>query len=385
MSAIPKYDRATKSLSLTATSPINIALVKYWGKVHESLIIPANSSLSITIDQADLCSKTKVELIPTAEGTEPQVRLVLNGKEDKITSRIRSIIDLMRERTEGVRAHDDSGYTLTLDASELRTHSLLITSENNFATASGLASSSSGLSCLAFVLSQLYGVPESFPGEYTKFARLGSGSACRSLYGGFVQWHRGFQAIQELTEDAAKVSDQSLARAVELSQESMEWWYNNLSILICVVNPGDAQTYQKDVPSTDGMKITLETSELMKLRLEADLAQKHIDQLTGYLEARDFPKFAELTMKESNQLHAVCLDTYPPIFYMNETSRQIIKTATKLNGQGNIVAYSIDAGFHVFLFTLKEDYVKVHEAMSVLPGIDQIIITRIGREGVKLI
>jgi diphosphomevalonate decarboxylase len=61
-----------------------------------------------------------------------------------------------------------------------------ITSENNFATASGLASSSSGLSCLSFALAKLYGVKEEFEGEYSKFARMGSGSACRSLYGGFV-------------------------------------------------------------------------------------------------------------------------------------------------------------------------------------------------------
>ncbi len=64
-------------LFLTATSPINIALIKYWGKVHESLIIPANSSLSITIDQNDLCSKTLVELYSQEEA--PEIELVLNG------------------------------------------------------------------------------------------------------------------------------------------------------------------------------------------------------------------------------------------------------------------------------------------------------------------
>jgi diphosphomevalonate decarboxylase len=90
-------------------------------------------------------------------------------------------------------------------------------------------------------------------------------------------------------------------------------------------------------------------------------------------------------MRESNQLHAVCLDTYPPIFYMNETSRLIIKTATMLNMQGeNIVAYSIDAGFHVFLFCLKERQESVLEAVSTLQGIDKVIQTRIGRDGVKL-
>jgi len=63
---------------------------------------------------------------------------------------------------------------------------IIIESENNFATASGLASSSSGLSCLSFALAELFGVKEKFEGEYSTFARLGSGSACRSLFGGFV-------------------------------------------------------------------------------------------------------------------------------------------------------------------------------------------------------
>jgi diphosphomevalonate decarboxylase len=74
--AFVTYENGT--LSLSATSPINIALIKYWGKVHESLIIPANSSLSITIDQNDLCSKTLVELHSYEGGHS--IELVLNGK-----------------------------------------------------------------------------------------------------------------------------------------------------------------------------------------------------------------------------------------------------------------------------------------------------------------
>lgn len=76
-----------------------------------------------------------------------------------------------------------------------------VTSENNFATASGLASSSSGLSCLSFALAKLYGVNEDYEGEYSKFARLGSGSACRSVYGGLVKWHCGFENKDELDQN----------------------------------------------------------------------------------------------------------------------------------------------------------------------------------------
>ena len=104
------------------------------------------------------------------------------------------------------------------------------------------------------------------------------------------------------------------------------------------------------------------------------------------LDSRNFAAFAEITMKESNALHAVCLDTYPPIFYMNETSRLIIKAATTLNTDPKSprVAYSIDAGFHVFVFTLKGDAAEVLSTMQKIDGIDHIIQTRIGKDGVKL-
>ena len=74
-------------------------------------------------------------------------------------------------------------------------------SVNNFATAAGLASSASGLACLARSLAAVYGLSESYEGEFSMYARLGSGSACRSLYGGVVEWKRGFNHESELTEN----------------------------------------------------------------------------------------------------------------------------------------------------------------------------------------
>ncbi len=123
----------------------------------------------------------------------------------------------------------------------------------------------------------------------------------------------------------------------------------------------------------------------MKLRLKENVSQQNIDSMYEALESKNFSAFAEITMKESNALHAVCLDTYPPIFYMNETSRQIIKAATVLNSAGAPrVAYSIDAGFHVFVFTHKDNADEVLTTMQKIDGIDHIIQTRIGKEGVKL-
>jgi mevalonate pyrophosphate decarboxylase len=75
------------------------------------------------------------------------------------------------------------------------------------------------------------------------------------------------------------VSDRSIAVKVPISAESLQWWLDNLQIFICVVKPQGSASLQKDVPSTDGMKISLETSGLMKLRLKENVSQQNIDAM----------------------------------------------------------------------------------------------------------
>ena len=130
-----------------------------------------------------------------------------------------------------------------------------VQSVNNFATAAGLASSSSGLSCLSACLAKVYGIKEEFEGQFSMFARLGSGSACRSVYGGVVEWHRGFEAESELEEDVEGVSRRAIAKKVEFDE--LDYWIENLKIFICVVQPEEGQNEFKDIPSTEGMKLSL--------------------------------------------------------------------------------------------------------------------------------
>lgn len=93
-------------------------------------------------------------------------------------------------------------------------------------------------------------------------------------------------------------------------------------------------------------------------------------------------------MRESNQLHAICLDTLPPIFYMNNTSKQIVNTVRDLNAENphNVAAYSIDAGFHVFVFTLRQhvELVKSRIEKNVGQNLERIIETEIDRSGVVI-
>jgi len=103
------------------------------------------------------------------------------------------------------------------------------------------------------------------------------------------------------------------------------------------------------------MQLSVQTSELLKLKLDADLPSKHIEALKNALVEKNFPNFCEVVTKESNQLHAVCLDTYPPIFYMNSTSKNIAAKIKQLNYKETIAAYSCDAGYHVFVFVQRQN------------------------------
>ena len=118
------------------------------------------------------------------------------------------------------------------------------------------------------------------------YARLGSGSACRSLYGGLVQWRRGFEEQSELKNQLQEVSKRAVASKVEI--KNLPFWFNNLRILICVVKPDAGQNIFKDVPSTSGMKLSLQTSELLRLRLRENLASQHIEKLKEAMAAKDF-------------------------------------------------------------------------------------------------
>ena len=143
-------------LSITAVSPINIALIKYWGKCDETNIIPINSSLSLTLSTDDLCSTTTVSLGGSFEKNE----LVLNGVSEGFSKRIEGMLAFLTSSIpeEGAKAWDKAkGEEIIISKEELLKMKLYIESTNNFPTASGVASSSSGLSCLALCLNKIYG------------------------------------------------------------------------------------------------------------------------------------------------------------------------------------------------------------------------------------
>lgn len=202
------------------------------------------------------------------------------------------------------------------------------TRKYNIDLLSGLASSAAGYACLVKALATLYKIDDQ---EISSIARMGSGSACRSIYGGFVQWKMG----KELSgQDSIAV------------QVAPEHHWRDLRILILVVND-----HKKGTSSTSGMTRSVETSELLKYRVET-CVPKRANQMNIAIKNRDFPLFAKITMQDSNQFHAVCLDTYPPCTYLNDISHKIIKFIHQFNEYKKEIcaAYTFDAGPNACLY-----------------------------------
>jgi len=320
---------------VTVSAPTNIAVVKYWGKADAHYNTPLNDSLSVTL--SGLRATTTVAASKTFLDNE----LWLNG------SKVPDLDSNKRFRAclEGVRALaqdvvDSETGNVVVSKKEWQDMKVRVSSYNNFPTAAGLASSAAGYAALVFGLAKLMNASETFPYQLSTIARQGSGSACRSLYGGLVAWRKGSADNAWLDSKAEPIAD--------------ERSWPEMRAMIVVVSD-----MQKDIGSTTGMKTSVDTSELLSFRAE-HVVPKRMEQVQEAWLARNFNQFAKLTMQDSNQFHATCLDTYPPIFYLNDVSRSIIRLMTVYNQygvekDGNLrVGYTFDAGPNAVLYVLQQ-------------------------------
>lgn len=218
-------------------------------------------------------------------------------------------------------------------------YKLKVVSINNFPTAAGLASSAAGFAALVRSIANLYELPLS-PTELSRIARQGSGSACRSLFGGYVGWNMG------------KANDGSDSVAYEVKPAS-HWPEMRACILV-------VSAAKKGVSSTTGMQATVGTSTLFQERAASTVPMRMAEMETA-IARRDFAAFAKLTMKDSNSFHATCLDTDPPIFYMNDISRAAIKAVETINelAEDTVAAYTFDAGPNAVIYYQEKDSEKV--------------------------
>lgn len=317
--------------SASVTAPVNIATLKYWGKRDAGLNLPTNSSISVTLSQNDLRTVTTA----AASMTFSEDQVWLNGKQEdvnaskRMTTLLREMRALRRQVEDAKQADGDKNVI------PLSGYKLKIVSENNFPTAAGLASSAAGFAAFVKALADLYELPHTAD-ELSVLARQGSGSACRSLFGGYAAWNMGSKA------------DGSDSMASQIAPES-HWPDMKAAILVVSAD-------KKETPSTSGMQLTVQTSDLFKYRVEKVVPQREKDMTQAILD-RDFETFAKLTMQDSNNFHACCLDTNPPIFYLNDTSRACIRLVEDLNKLAGktIAGYTFDAGPNAVIYYLQEN------------------------------
>lgn len=312
-------------------SPSNIALAKYWGKRDVGLNLPTNGSVSITLKSYG--SFTTVEFNEAFD----RDRLILDGVEEVTvgkTDKVRRVLDEVRALT-GVTAR------------------ARVQSRNNFPTAAGLASSASGLSAVTYGAARALSV-DSSETKLSEIARKGSGSACRSLYGGFVEWVRGERA------------DGTDSVAHQLAPSS-HW---PLKALIAVVNRA-----QKNHASTGGMEHTRLTSPYFAPWVES--AQKQAAEIKAAIKARDFTKLAELAESNCIRMHTSAMASFPPVFYWQGATLDLMQKVWGLRRDGVPAFFTIDAGPNVVVVCEPQAVSRVREQLLETPGIS-VLSTDIG-------
>jgi diphosphomevalonate decarboxylase len=318
-------------LSVTARAGTNIALVKYWGKRDQALNLPATGSLSLTL--ANFGSETTVRFAPDAEAAEGGDRVSLNGApvEPGFAERVRRFLDLIRrEARVGLPAEVDT--------------------RNSVPTAAGLASSASGFAALALAASRAAGMKLS-PPELSVLARQGSGSAARSIFGGFVEMAAGEQA------DGSDACAQPLLPP--------DAWDVRLVVAITAEQA-------KAIGSTEAMERTAQTSPYYAGWLQAvqqDLAAARAASL-----ARDLAELGRVAERSAMRMHACAMAADPPILYWNGATLAAMETVRRLRAAGSSAFFTIDAGPHVKVLCAARDCAAVEPALSATPGVLRTLV-----------
>lgn len=327
----------SKKASAVANS--NIALVKYWGKRNEDLILPYNSSISVTLDK--LFTHTTVEFsnefsrdLVIIDGEE--IKEGSSDYEEYIERFLNKLRELYPEKTRGLKAK--------------------IVSNNNFPKAAGLASSASGFAALAIACNEALKLNLSKK-EISILARLGSGSACRSIYGGFVKWNKGI------------LSDGSDSYAEQIATK--EHW-PEFRIIVCI-----ATKKEKKIKSRAGMKQTVATSPFYKAWLET--IEEDIRLVEKGIKERDFTIVGKIAELNCLKMHSTMITTQPPIIYWSGVTIDIINLVLRLRNDEGIECYfTIDAGPQVKILCLEKNVKYIIEKLKEIENVEDVIITSPG-------
>jgi diphosphomevalonate decarboxylase len=314
----------------TAKAQPNIALIKYWGKRDTSRNLPAVGSISITL--ADLYTTMSVDF-DTSLGSDV---LVVNGADNNsMLPRVSRCLDSI--------AGAERAYAR-------------IESEGNFPIAAGLASSASAFAALVVAADAAAG-RENTRSQLASFAGQASGSAARSLFGGFVE-------LGNAGDDIA-VSDIC---------GPGDW---PLRVVVAVTAKGP-----KPVGSTEAMEVSRNTSPFYDRWIEqqdADLVEAR-----AAIAGRDFARLASVAEHNCLKMHSVMWGSRPPMIYWNSTTLACMQTIRELQSAGVAVFFTIDAGPQVKAVCEPAAAAAVQQALAETPGVEQILVSGLGQGAMRV-
>ncbi len=314
--------------SATAQAFANIAFIKYWGNRDNALRLPANGSISMNLD--GLYTRTTVSF----QHSLPYDELIINGREvaGAALERVSCVLDLVRDR-----AH-------TRDQAE-------VVSENNFPSGAGIASSASAFAALVVAAARAARL-ELTESQLSRLARRGSGSACRSIPGGFVEWFMG-------------TADEDSYAA---SFAAADHW----SLVDCIAIVSDQH---KKTGSTEGHALA-PTSPLQAARL-AD-APRRVELCRRAILECDFGLLAGVVELDSDMMHAVMMTSRPSLHYWLPASLDIMRAVPSWRQAGLPACYTVDAGPNVHVLCLAQDATEVVTRLRSFPGVRNVLQARTG-------
>ena len=324
------YTNEIRPNTVRAVAHANIALVKYWGKRNIDLNLPAVGSLSMTLDAL------KTETTVQVDESIRRDQFILNGKpaSDDQVMKVEKFLDILYEYPDRPK--------------------LVIDSINNFPTGAGLASSASGFAALTMAASASYG-KELDRKQLSQIARQGSGSAARSLFGGFVEMKCG----------DSKTDDEDYA--VQL-YDSEHW---DLRMLIAITS-----SEKKLIGSTAGMMRTADTSPFYTAWVKS--SSLDINNMKEALAEKDFEKMGILAEHSSFKMHGLALSASPPILYWNATTTETIHKIWQLRETGIPAYITMDAGPQVKVLCLPESIDYIQNVLESIAGVEKVISARPG-------
>lgn len=311
----------------------DIALVKYWGKKDEALRLPENGSVSMILDGLDT--------ITTVEFDE-------RYHQDSVT--IDGDVELGEESR--VVKHLDRIREMAQFKSRAR-----VVSENTFPRGTGLSSSGSGFAALTYAATEALGVIMSEK-ELSILARQGSGTACRCVCGGYVEWKDG------------EISETSYSETIFTAN------YWDVRDVVVVVDEG-----KKLVSSTAG-HTTAQTSVFYPVRLK--LIGGKIKDLKMFLKKKDFTGLGELVEAEALEFHSILLTSNPPMIAWHPGTVEVMLAVQQLRREGVEAYFTINTGFNVHVLTLPKEVIDVQKAMNKLTLVKKTLVAKVGNKPKEL-